>query len=180
LGTAVHSLLEELARLRARFDWPAVRSALQQHEPRIAAQIRAAGIAPPQAAQIAANALQLALSASHDATAQWVLSPHPEAASEVRWSGVISGMLTNVRVDRLFRAGLAPQAEGTDGWWIVDYKTAHADNPDPAADLPQLRTLFAPQLVTYARILRNLHGPDAIIRAGLYYPRMSLLDWWEI
>jgi hypothetical protein len=43
-----------------------------------------------------------------------------------------------------------------------------------------LRTLFAPQLVTYGRILRNLLGADAVIRAGLYYPRMSLLDWWEI
>ena len=180
LGTAVHSLLEELARLRVRFDWPAVRFALPAHEPRIAAQIRAAGIAPSQAAQIAASALQIALNASQDPTAQWVLSPHPEAASEVRWSGIVSGTLTNVRVDRLFRAGLTPLSEGDAAWWIVDYKTAHADNPDPAADLLQLRALFAPQLVTYARILRNLHGADALIRAGLYYPRMSLFDWWEI
>jgi ATP-dependent exoDNAse (exonuclease V) beta subunit len=180
LGTAVHALLEELARLRVRFDWPDVRSALLRHEPRIAAHIRAAGIAPAQAGQIAANALLIALNASEDPTAQWVLSPHPEAASEVRWSGVVSGILTNVRVDRLFRAGPNPQAEGTAAWWIVDYKTAHADKPDPAGELPQLRTLFAPQLVTYGRILRNLLGADAVIRAGLYYPRMSLLDWWEI
>ncbi|MGA2046411.1 MAG: UvrD-helicase domain-containing protein [Terracidiphilus sp.] len=180
LGTAVHSLLEELARLCTRFDWPTARSALQRHELRIAAQIRAAGIAPAQAAQIAANALEIALNSSQDPTAQWVLSPHPEAASEVRWSGVVSGMLTNVRVDRLFRAGLTPRSDGADAWWIVDYKTAHADKSDPLGDLPQLRTLFAAQLVTYGRILRNLHGADAVIRAGLYYPRMSLFDWWEI
>jgi ATP-dependent exoDNAse (exonuclease V) beta subunit len=180
LGTAVHSLLEELARLRTRFDWPAVRPALLQHEPRVAAQIRAAGIGPSQAAQIAANALEIALNSSQDRTVQWVLSPHPEAASEVRWSGVVSGMLTSVRVDRIFRAGLSPLVEGSSAWWIVDYKTARADNPDPAAELPRLRALFAPQLVTYGRILRNLHGADAVLRAGLYYPRMSLLDWWEI
>jgi len=42
------------------------------------------------------------------------------------------------------------------------------------------RPLFAPQLQAYAQILRNLHGPDATIRAGLYYPRMLLLDWWEL
>jgi hypothetical protein len=51
---------------------------------------------------------------------------------------------------------------------------------DPAAALARLRPLFAPQLEAYARVLRNLHGEDAIIRAGLYYPRRSLLDWWEI
>jgi hypothetical protein len=84
-----------------------------------------------------------------------------------------------VRVDRIFRAGLIPQSEGHAAWWIIDYKTTHADKLDPDLDLPQLRTLFAPQLEAYARVLRNLHGADGVIRAGLYYPRMLLLDWWE-
>ena len=39
---------------------------------------------------------------------------------------------------------------------------------------------FAPQLEAYAAILRNLHGKSALFRAALYYPRMSLLDWWEV
>ena len=65
-------------------------------------------------------------------------------------------------------------------WWIVDYKTAHADSADPALTLPALRPLFAPQIEAYARVLRNLHGADAVVRAGLYYPRMLLLDWWEL
>jgi ATP-dependent helicase/nuclease subunit A len=180
LGTAVHALLEELARLRATDDWQSARSALRRHEPRIAAQIRAAGIAPPQAAQIAANALQIALNAAQDPIGQWILIPHPEADSEVRWTGVVAGVLTNVRVDRVFRAGLMPQSEGREAWWIIDYKTAHADNLDSAAAPPQLRPLFAPQLEAYAQVLRNLHGPDAIVRAGLYYPRMLMLDWWEL
>ena len=51
---------------------------------------------------------------------------------------------------------------------------------DPAAALPDLRDLFAPQLQTYAEVLANLHGKDTPIRAGLYYPRMLLFDWWEI
>jgi hypothetical protein len=83
-------------------------------------------------------------------------------------------------VDRVFRAGLEPLSEGQQAWWIIDYKTANSDNPDdPAAVLAALRKLFAPQLEAYAQILRNLHGPDATLRAGLYYPRMLLLDWWE-
>ena len=99
--------------------------------------------------------------------------------------GIVAGSLRTVhvvRVDRVFRAGLEPQSEGRQAWWIIDYKTAHAGDPDraPAATLPALRKLFAPQLEAYAQILRNLHGPDAVLRAGLYYPRMLLLDWWEL
>ena len=180
LGTAVHALLEELARLRASSDWDAARTALQRYEPRIAARARATGLDPSQAAQLAAQALELALKASNDTVAKWILSPHTEAASEVSWAGVVAGGLRTVRVDRVFRAGLDPLSEGENVWWIVDYKTAHADDLGPSAALPELRRLFAPQIEAYAAILRNLHGQDAAIRAGLYYPRMFLLDWWEI
>jgi hypothetical protein len=70
--------------------------------------------------------------------------------------------------------------EGDNCWWIIDYKTAHADNLDPTQALPGLRPLFAPQVEAYAEVLRKLHGTDAAICAGLYYPRMLLLDWWKL
>jgi hypothetical protein len=180
LGTAVHALLEELARLRLSSEWPEARAALHTFEPRIASRVRALGIDQAQAAIVATEALRLALDSSNDPTAQWILSPHSGAAAEVRWAGVVSGSVSTVRVDRVFRGGLTPESDGEEAWWIVDYKAAQAAAPDPAAALPGLRTLFAPQLATYARFLRNLHGGDAVIRAGLYYPRMRLLDWWEI
>jgi len=69
---------------------------------------------------------------------------------------------------------------GDDTLWIIDYKTAHVDHPDPATVLPTLRTAFEPQLNIYGNLLRNLHGPEVRLRAGLYYPRMLLFDWWEI
>jgi ATP-dependent exoDNAse (exonuclease V) beta subunit len=180
LGSAVHTLLEELARLRAVNDWIASRAALARLEPRIAAQVRASGVEPAQAARIAAQALEFALAASRSPQGQWILSPHPEAASEVSWTGVVDGSLSTVRVDRVFRAGPAPGSEGEDCWWIVDYKTAHAENMEPAKALPELREIFAPQLEAYAAVLRNLHGQDSLICAGLYYPRMLLLDWWQL
>jgi ATP-dependent exoDNAse (exonuclease V) beta subunit len=183
LGTAVHSLLEELARLRTKLDWEAARSALQQVAPTIAARVRAAGINQPQAAQIASNALELALNASRDPIGSWILSPHPSASSEVGWAGVIAGSLRTVRIDRVFRAGLKPGSEENNCWWIIDYKTAHAYHLDPAQALPSLRQLFAPQVEAYAEFLRKLHcadSPGCTIRVGLYYPRMSLLDWWEL
>jgi ATP-dependent exoDNAse (exonuclease V) beta subunit len=180
LGTAVHALLEELARLRTTLDWDATRAALQPFEPRIAAQIRAAGVEPVQAADLAAKAMSQALSASRDPNGQWILSPHPQAQSEARWAGVVAGGLRTVQVDRVFRAGLDPLSEGEQAWWIVDYKTAHADNIDPAVALPEFRKIFAPQLMAYAQVLRNLHGQDSVIRAGLYYPRMAQFDTWEL
>jgi hypothetical protein len=180
LGAAVHALLEELSRLRANSDWEAARAALPQFEPRVAAQVRAVGIETSKAGGIAAQALQIALDASRDSVGQWILSPHAEAASEASWAGVAGGRVRTVRVDRVFQAGPTPGSEGDDCWWIVDYKTAHADNGDPAAELPRLRPLFAPQIAAYAQVLRNLRGNGTPIRAGLYYPRMVLLDWWEL
>jgi ATP-dependent exoDNAse (exonuclease V) beta subunit len=180
LGTAVHTLLEELARLRLTQEWEAARAALVRFEPRIAAQVRAVGVDQPQAARVAAQALQLALNASRDRIGSWILSSHRSAASEAGWAGVVGGSLRAVRVDRVFQAGPTPGSEGDDCWWIIDYKTAHADNLDPAKALPRLRSLFAPQVEAYGEVLGNLLGGDARIFAGLYYPRMMLLDWWEL
>jgi len=180
LGTAVHALLENLANLRKTHTWEQSRAALKQSQPRIAAQVRATGIDPSQATSIAAEALRLALAASTDPTGNWILSPHPEDAAEVRWTSIVNGTLRTVQPDRLFRAALQPLSTGDQAWWIVDYKTAHADSSDPAAALPQLRATFAPQLRAYADVLRKLHGTDTLVRAGLYYPRMLLFDWWEM
>jgi ATP-dependent exoDNAse (exonuclease V) beta subunit len=181
LGTAVHTFFEELARLRAHHDWETARADLKVFEPRIAAAIRSAGIGLQQATQIASEALQLVLEASRTAVGQWILSPHAEAASEVRWSGVIGGVVRTVQADRIFKAGLIPHAEGDASWWIIDYKTHAAESgTEAAAALPPLRSLFAPQLEAYARVLRNLHGEKTALRAGLYYPRMNLFDWWQL
>jgi len=177
LGTAVHSLLEEFSRLRTVLDADSARAELPGFLPRIAAQIRAAGFEQSQAAQIAAQALQHALSAALDPIGAWILAPHPDAASEVSWSGVIGGKMRMVRIDRVFRSGIEPLFEGKQCWWIVDYKTAVADTD---TDLPELREIFAPQLEVYAQILRTLHGKGAEINGGIYYPLMSRFDWWTI
>jgi ATP-dependent exoDNAse (exonuclease V) beta subunit len=180
LGNAVHTLLEKLARLRTSCDWESAREALESFEPRVAAQVRSTGVDSGSAARIAAEAMRLALQASNDPNGAWILSPHAGAASEAGWAGVIAGALRTVRPDRVFQAGPTPQTEGDSCWWIVDYKTAHAGGADPAAELPGLRGMFRSQLEAYAEVLRRLHGDSKPLRAGLYYPRMSLLDWWEM
>jgi ATP-dependent exoDNAse (exonuclease V) beta subunit len=180
LGNAVHRLLEESAELRASNDWTSTRDILSQTLPRVKAQIRAIGVTQAEASSIAARALDIAQKSIGDPLGQWILSPHEEAASEAAWTGVVADALRSVRVDRVFRAGLTPLSEGQDAWWIVDYKTAHEDNLPPLIVLSNFRSLFAPQLEAYAEILRRLHSKEIRIRAGLYYPRMSMFDWWAI
>jgi ATP-dependent exoDNAse (exonuclease V) beta subunit len=180
LGTAVHKLLEESARLRANLDWVDTRVALSQMQPRVKAQIRATGLTQAEANSIAFRALDIAQQATTDPLGQWILSTHAEAASEAVWTGIIADTLRSIRVDRVFRAGLEPQSEGQDAWWIIDFKTAHSDNLDPPVALSAFRSLFAPQLEAYAVILRRLHGEHTPIRTGLYYPRMARFDWWAV
>ena len=181
LGRAVHSFMEQLAHSLATKTLEAARSALKQFVPQAAGDLRAIGFDRKQSTDLAAEALKISLQASGDSLCQWILSPHADSASEVRWTGVIQGNLRTVQIDRVYRAGEVPIAEGETCWWIVDFKTYEASpGSDPSILLPQLRELFAQQLAIYAAVLRNLHGSGAPIRAGLYYPRMLLFDWWEL
>jgi ATP-dependent exoDNAse (exonuclease V) beta subunit len=180
LGTAVHSFLEELARLRAAHTMEEARTVLKEFAPRVSATIRAAGFERAAADALAGEALQLTLDASDTVEAEWILAPHADAASELRWTGVLRGALRTVQADRIFRAGLEPFAEGDSVWWIVDYKTAHADSDNTHAAIKMLRADFAPQLKAYAEALRMLKGRDIEIRAALFYPRMKALDWWSV
>jgi hypothetical protein len=180
LGIGVHTLLQEFARLRTTADWQSARDSVARMEPRVTALIRGAGIEQPRAVRTAAQAMEIALDAAQHPTGQWILSPRANAASEVRWTGVVGGRLRTVQIDRAFRAGAEPQTADGDVWWIIDYKTAHEDGADIETALPELRKIFAPQVEAYAQMLRNLHGGDTKICGGLYYPRMLRFDWWEM
>jgi len=180
LGTAVHTLLQNFARLLLTESNDAARVSLARIEPRIRANLRALGMDASRAERIAAQALEMVLEAAGDPQAQWILAPHSDAACEARWTGVVAGSLRTVQVDRVFRAGSKPGSVGGNTWWIIDYKTAHEDAPDPQAALPGLRRIFAPQIEAYAKVLQALHTTGTEVRGGLYYPRMKLLDWWEL
>jgi ATP-dependent exoDNAse (exonuclease V) beta subunit len=184
LGKAVHALLQQFAQLLVSQTRETALATLTRQQPRIAAIIRAAGVEHATASRIAAQALQIVLQAAGDPLAQWILAPHADAASEARWTGVVAGSLRTVQVDRVFRAGPAPQmiaaSPSEETWWIIDYKTAHEDSLDAVSALPELRRQFAPQIEAYAAVLRNLRGAEIRLCGGLYYPRMALFDWWQM
>ncbi|MFP5235463.1 MAG: UvrD-helicase domain-containing protein [Acidobacteriota bacterium] len=178
LGRAVHLLLEEAARLLARMDGDAARAAIKGMRQRALAEARGGGVDPAHAQKLADDAVAIASRTLQDATGQWILTTHADAASETSWSGVLNGSMRTVRADRVFRAGEPGSATGTT-WWVIDYKTAHPEGSDVAALLRELRPAFAPQLAIYAKFLRKLHGEDIDVRAGLYYPRLLAFDWWQ-
>jgi ATP-dependent helicase/nuclease subunit A len=181
LGIAVHELFQRFAQLVAAESSEVAIQSLGGLLPRVGANVRAAGIDANHADRIAAQALEMVLRAAEDPQAQWILAAHADAANEARWTGAVAGSLRTVQVDRVFRAGSAPQSTADDStWWIIDYKTAHGGGLDSKAALAALRSEFAPQIEAYGKVLRNLHGADAIMRGGLYYPRMALFDWWEL
>ncbi|HWE85543.1 MAG TPA: UvrD-helicase domain-containing protein [Terracidiphilus sp.] len=181
LGIAIHSFMEEIARHRAaRLPVRESGLALQSFLSRVVARIRGIGMNQNIAEGLASQALALAHRAAQDPLGDWILSPHADAGSESRWTGIVNQSIHTVQVDRIFRAGATPQAEGSAVWWIIDYKSAHPDALDLVEALPRLRELFAPQLETYAEVLRGLHGRNITIRSGLYYPRLLAFDWWEI
>jgi ATP-dependent helicase/nuclease subunit A len=183
LGQAVHALLQKMSELLIA-DPGLAEENLGDFVPLIASQIRGMGADPPTAKHIAHQALKIAGKAAVDSIGRWILGPHVEAASEVRWTAVISGNLRSVQADRVFRAGSTPRSEASGDdpatWWIVDYKTTEEAGLNSDFTLAELRPRFAPQLEAYAEVLRKLHGTEIAIHAGLYYPRMLLFDWWAV
>jgi ATP-dependent helicase/nuclease subunit A len=189
LGSTIHALLEKAAHLRTHLSAKEVAAALLAHRPRVLAAIRSAGITTPEAGRISDEAYKVALRAAEEPTGSWILAPHKNAASELRWTGLLNSELRHVQVDRLFQAGEEPFSTLTEGaqpvWWIIDYKSGLGTSGQAAenltdSELPALRQFYAPQIETYARVLRELHGEAAHICGGIYYPRPGLLDWWKL
>ncbi len=137
LGIAVHICLQELTRIVELQGWEAALLTLPSLASRLAAQARGAGIDNSHSVKLADRAIDLATAASQHPAGRWMLSPHPAAASEVRWAGVVAKGVHLVQADRVFRAGPEPLQPGEQTWWIIDYKTAHPDGIDPQAALPQ-------------------------------------------
>jgi ATP-dependent exoDNAse (exonuclease V) beta subunit len=85
-------------------------------------------------------------------------------------------------------------AQGESGWWVIDYKTSHAAGTNLADAAERERFLAAhreqhvQQLAVYAEALRGLREGDGEstrrdtlkVRAGIFYPRLRLLDFWEV
>jgi hypothetical protein len=122
----------------------------------------------------------------------WILAPHPNSLSEVGWTGLVRGQTWSIRPDRVFFAPPHDSPAADPLWWIIDYKSSHnsglsfANVAEGDTFKSEHRGQHLNQLAVYADMLRGMQSQAAgaaaktlRIRAGIYYPRLQLFDWWE-
>jgi ATP-dependent exoDNAse (exonuclease V) beta subunit len=176
-GNTVHAFLERIARQLANGDSAlAILAALPHWLPRMAAVLRAEGLPPAMVERLAQQTLHALTSTLKDPTGLWLLAPHEGAATEYALTAW-STQRSNIRIDRIFRAGAEPLTPASTHLWIVDYKTTTHGAEGLDAFLTAERAKYAPQLEAYASVLRETKGEPAI-RLALYYPVLSKLIWW--
>ena len=170
-GNAVHGFLEMVAKsLSGGTDADALLGEAAGWEPRIAAVLRSDGLSPASVQRLAPRVLTALKNTLRDAEGLWVLRSHEDAASEFALTSWIESR-SSVRLDRVFRAGDTPLADGNDRLWIVDYKTSTHGSEGVEEFLAKERTKYAPQMEVYARVMKGA-------RVGLYYPMLPRFVWW--
>lgn len=189
VGSVVHALFEELARLSGGA--AEVAGGMDRWRARAAVMLRQAGLARPAADAESARVVQALKNALEDRVGRWILSAQPEAETESSWSSwrevSAEDTLATLRADRIFRAGALPESAGETHVWIVDYKTAQHSAAGLEEFLAAERTKYEPQLARYGQMMRLAHGmadglahgPALPLRLALYYPLLPKLIWWE-
>jgi ATP-dependent helicase/nuclease subunit A len=178
VGSVIHALLERLSRLFVQNPGISVAEIRSLLQPQASTMLRAAAFPAEQSAAALDDILAAVAAAADDHVGRWLLSPHPGAQSEASWTGWLDGRLQTLRADRVFRAGAEPLQEGSDYFWVVDYKTALYSGGEVTGFLAQQRAFYEPQLASYGRALRKLHGEGLPLRFGLYFPRVGRLEYW--
>jgi ATP-dependent exoDNAse (exonuclease V) beta subunit len=166
VGTVVHRALLRIAQ-DGFANWNAAR--LEAMRNLFARDLIALGVPAAQldaALDRVVSALTFTLD---DQRARWFLSPHAEAASELRLTGVIDDAVVNLAVDRTF-----VDERGTR--WIVDYKTGRHEGGSPETFLDREQERYRAQLERYATVLHNLDGRP--VRMALYFPLLQAWREW--
>ena len=172
-GNAVHAFLELAARrLATGAEAQRVGAEVLGWKDRIAAVLRGDGLAPALVERLAGRAIVAVANTLRDPVGLWLLGERVEAASEYALTAWNEGW-SRVRMDRVFRAGAEPGAEGSEFLWIVDYKTGTHGAEGLELFLERERMKYAAQLEGYARAT----GTEGV-RVGLWYPMASRLVWW--
>jgi ATP-dependent exoDNAse (exonuclease V) beta subunit len=170
-GNAVHGFLEVLAKaLSTGTDADALLGEVAGWESRIAAVLRSDGLSPDSLQRLVPRVMTALTNTLHDPEGLWVLRAHEDAASEYALTSWVESR-SNVRLDRIFRAGIAPLVEGSDCLWIVDYKTTTHGGEGVEEFLAKERAKYTAQMEAYARVMKDA-------RVGLYYPMLPRFIWW--
>lgn len=106
-----------------------------------------------------------------DPTGRWILSPHRDAASELRLTRRGETRLEHLQLDRTFvdrETGIR---------WIIDYKTSIHEGGDIDAFLDSEELRYRSQLEIYASAMAEIDSGE--MRVGLYFPLLGELRSWQ-
>ncbi|HXV08168.1 MAG TPA: UvrD-helicase domain-containing protein [Burkholderiales bacterium] len=166
IGTAVHRALLRIAQ-DGIANWSAARvSAMRNLFARDLIELGVPAAQLDMALDRVTSALGLTL---EDQRARWILSPHADAASELRLTGVVDGAIVNLAVDRTFvdERGIR---------WVVDYKTGRHEGGSLETFLEREQQRYRAQLERYATVLHNLDRRP--VRMALYFPLLQAWREW--
>lgn len=165
IGTAVHELLERIAR-DGSDNWSTERLAAEKtalHDTMISS-----GIPRGRIDSCLEQTLTALGNTLRSPRGRWILGDHREAACELALTGVIDGMPVHAVIDRTF-----VDEEGV--CWVVDYKTSTpATNEEFNGFLARESERYRSQLDVYRKLL-TLQNSQREVRMALYFP---LVDGW--
>ncbi|MGH8210881.1 MAG: 3'-5' exonuclease, partial [Steroidobacteraceae bacterium] len=162
IGTVVHAALESFAtaaelptRTRVQADRDVYRHQLLRH-----------GVPHRELVRATELVLEALTRTVDDEHGRWIFAPdHRAAHSELALTGIASGRLTGVVIDRSF-----VDRDGTR--WVIDFKTSRHEGGGLEAFLEQELDRYRPQLETYIALARGLGANP--VRAGLYFPLLGV------
>ncbi len=159
VGVVVHRELQRWAQLGApdRPDAARVRRELQSE-----------GVAADELSRSVQRAVAALSATLGDVRGRWLLDPtHRDSRCELALTGVVSGHLLSVVIDRSF-------IDATGTRWVVDYKTSAHEGSDLESFIASERRRYREQLTRYAALAREL-GPEPV-RAALYFPLLARFE----
>ena len=161
IGTVVHAALESFASA-PELPTPA---RIQSDREIYTHQLRRHGVPDRDLPRATDRVLEALTNTVGNDRGRWIFAPeHREAHSELALTGIASGRLTQVIIDRSF-----VDRDGTR--WVIDFKTSRHEGGGLDAFLTQELERYRSQLETYVALARGL-GPNPV-RAGLYFPLLG-------
>jgi ATP-dependent helicase/nuclease subunit A len=161
IGTVVHAALESFA---SAPELP-TRAHIQSDRETYTHQLRRHGVPDRDLPRATDRVLEALTNTVGNERGRWIFAPeHREAHSELALTGIASGRLTQVIIDRSF-----VDRDGTR--WVIDFKTSRHEGGGLDAFLTQELQRYRSQLETYVTLARGL-GPNPV-RAGLYFPLLG-------
>ncbi|HEY4213545.1 MAG TPA: UvrD-helicase domain-containing protein [Steroidobacteraceae bacterium] len=161
IGTVVHAAFEQFGRLQ---QLPA-RAELESRRDTYEQQLRRHGVPDKLLGWATGTVLDALVRTVGDERGRWIFSAeHREPSSEWALTGVASGRLTNVIIDRSFI-----DRDGTR--WVIDFKTSRHEGGGLEEFLDSEVERYRGQLETYVALASGMG--EQPVRAGLYFPLLG-------